>query len=72
MWEDRIGLHGNLVFGSRRITASKYLLYQPLDKSMPADEKVIEAARSMRDVEASVLLKIRNPDGVKFCADDVA
>ncbi|MEZ5847256.1 MAG: DISARM system helicase DrmA [Geminicoccaceae bacterium] len=71
LWERRIDLHSNLVFGSRRIRGSKYLLFQPLDQTIPADEEVIEAARSMRDVEASVLLKLRNPDGVKFRADDV-
>jgi hypothetical protein len=72
LWEGRIALHRNLVFGSRRLKGSKYLLFQPLDQTIPTDEDVIEAARSMRDVEASVLLKIRNPDGSKFKADDVA
>jgi hypothetical protein len=76
VWRDRATLHGkNLAYGDRKLKARKFLLFQPLDPLMPdsaSSEQAIEAARSMRDVEANVMLKLRDPSGNKFKAEDVA
>lgn len=76
IWRDRAALHGrSLVYGDRKLKARKFLLFQPLDPLMPdsaSSERAIEAARSMRDVEANVLLKVRDPLGNKFRAEDAA
>jgi len=76
IWRQRAALHGTtLVYGDRKLKGRKFLLYQPLDKDMPdrtSSDPAIEAARSMRDVEANVLLKVRDPHGQSFKAEDVA
>ncbi len=74
-WIKRADTHkGQFAYGDRKLKGKKYLLYQPLDPQIPdpaTGERVVEAARSMRDVEASVVLRIRDPNGAKFKADDV-
>ena len=76
VWRDRATLHGkSLAYGDRKLKAKKFLLFQPLDPLMPdsaSSERAIEAARSMRDVEANVMLKLRDPSGNRFKAEDVA
>jgi hypothetical protein len=76
IWRDRAALHGrSLVYGDRKLHGRKFLLFQPLDPLMPdsaSSERAIEAARSMRDVEANVLLKVRDPLGKMFGAEDAA
>jgi hypothetical protein len=69
-------LHGkNLVYGDRKLNARKFLLFQPLDPLLPdsaSSERAIVAGRSMRDVEANVMLMLRDPSGKSFKAEDVA
>ena len=69
-------LHGkSLAYGDRKLKARKFLLFQPLDPLLPdsaSSEQAIEAARSMRDVEANVMLRVRDPLGNRFKAEDVA
>ena len=76
VWRDRATLHGkSLAYGDRKLKAKKFLLFQPLDPLLPdsaSSEQAIEAARSMRDVEANVMLKLRDPSGNRFKAEDVA
>jgi hypothetical protein len=76
VWRDRATLHGKtLAYGGRKLKAKKFLLFQPLDPLTPdssSSEQAIEAARSMRDVEANVMLKLRDPSGNRFKAEDVA
>ena len=76
IWRDRAALHGrSLAYGDRKLKARKFLLFQPLDPLMPdsgSSERAIEAARSMRDVEANVMLKLRDPLGNRFKAEDAA
>lgn len=76
IWRDRAALHGkSLAYGDRKLKGRKFLLFQPLDPLMPdslSSERAIEAGRSMRDVEANVMLRLRDPSGNKFKAEDVA
>ena len=51
------------------------LLHVPLDpvlENLPPAQRAFVAARSMRDVEPNVLLRIRDPLGQTFRAEDVA
>jgi hypothetical protein len=46
----------------------------PLDPALPnlpAKHRRFVAARSMRDVEANVVLRVRDPYGNRFTADDI-
>ncbi len=52
------------------------LVHQPLDPALPnltpESHRRFVAARSMRDVEANVLLRVRDPYGRPFAAEDVS
>ncbi len=61
-----------LAYGDSRL--GHRLLHVPLDPALdnlaPPHRRFV-AARSMRDVEANVVLRVRDPDGNTFKADDV-
>lgn len=62
-----------LAYGDRR--EGQQLLHTPLDPALPnlSDEhRRFVAARSMRDVEPNVVLRVRDPDGHRFSAEDVS
>ncbi|MEX2453209.1 MAG: helicase-related protein [Rhodospirillaceae bacterium] len=63
-----------LVYGDRK-QAGSTLLHQPLDPQIPnldpPEHRRFLAARSMRDVEANIVLRVRDPYGNPFNADDI-
>ena len=63
-----------MTYGDRR-TPGDQLLHVPLDPvldNLTPEHRAFVAARSMRDVEPNVLLRVRDPFGSTFKAEDVA
>ena len=59
----------------RSARSGQQLLHVPLDPALAnlaARASAFVAARSMRDVEANVVLRVRDPYGSRFKAEDVA
>jgi len=74
-WETVIdALAPRLVYSDRK-QAAQTLLHQPLDPAIanlnPPEHRRFLAARSMRDVEANIVLRVRDPYGNPFNADDI-
>jgi hypothetical protein len=74
-WETVVdALAPRLVYSDRR-QAAQPLLHQPLDPAIanlnPPEHRRFLAARSMRDVEANIVLRVRDPYGNSFNADDI-
>lgn len=70
------GLAPQIIYGGDRRQGTQQLLHVPLDpalENLTSDaHRRFTAARSMRDVEPAVLLRVRDPCGQPFKADDVA
>ncbi len=75
-WQTVVDDIPQIAYGDRREGQGQQLLHQPLDPALPnltpECHRHFVAARSMRDVEANVLLRIRDPHGRPFTADDVS
>jgi len=74
-WEAVIdALAPRLVYSDRK-QAAQTLLHQPLDPAIanlnPPEHRRFVAARSMRDVEANIVLRVRDPSGNPFNANDI-
>jgi hypothetical protein len=72
-WEAVVAdLQPRVAYADRR--QGQQLLHVPLDPALPnlpAKHRRFIAARSMRDVEANVVLRVRDPYGNRFTADDI-
>jgi hypothetical protein len=72
-WEAVVSdLEPRLAYGDRR--EGQQLLHAPLDPALPNlpdKQRRFVAARSMRDVEPNVVLRVRDPYGSRFTAEDV-
>jgi hypothetical protein len=72
-WETVVvDLEPRVAYGDRR--QGQQLLHVPLDTALPnlsGSHRRFVAARSMRDVEANVVLRVRDPFGNRFTAEDV-
>ena len=72
-WEAIVSdLEPRVAYGDRR--EGQQLLHAPLDPSLPNlpdNHRRFVAARSMRDVEPNVVLRVRDPYGNRFVAEDV-
>ena len=72
-WEAVVSnLEPRVAYGDRR--EGQQLLHAPLDPALPNlpdNHRRFVAARSMRDVEPNVVLRVRDPYGNRFSAEDV-
>jgi hypothetical protein len=73
-WQTTVEELARMTYGDRR-TPGDQLLHVPLDPvldNLTPEHRAFIAARSMRDVEPNVLLRVRDPFGGTFRAEDVA
>jgi hypothetical protein len=72
-WQTTVKDLPRITYGARQ--TPDQLLHVPLDPvlpNLPEEHRAFVAARSMRDVEPNVLLRVRDPFGNSFRAEDVA
>jgi hypothetical protein len=72
-WQRTVEDLPRMTYGARQ--TPDQLLHVPLDPvlpNLPEEHRAFVAARSMRDVEPNVLLRVRDPFGNSFRAEDVA